>query len=119
MVSVFYFLCDYVCILIYCPFQSHIMHNKCCVNCRIYGWGGLYDVYPHGLYPAFFQLDPILDIGARTDQMGFNKNQRKSLQKYPRGLSDLCLILSETAKAVRRLLGIFATLCNRSLSAPP
>lgn len=40
MVSVFYFLCDYVCILIiYCPFQSHIMHNKCCVNCRIYGWG--------------------------------------------------------------------------------
>ncbi len=39
MVSVFYFLCDYVCILIYCPFQSHIMHNKCCVNCRIYDWG--------------------------------------------------------------------------------
>lgn len=47
--------------------------------------GGFYDVYPHGLYPAFFQLDPVLDVGARTDQMGFNKNQRKSLQKCPRG----------------------------------
>lgn len=27
--SVFYFLCDYICILFYCPFQSHIMKNKC------------------------------------------------------------------------------------------
>lgn len=39
LVSIFYFLCDYICILFYCPFQSHIMHNKCCVNCRIYDWG--------------------------------------------------------------------------------
>ncbi len=39
MLSVFYFLCDYICILFYCPFQSHIMGNKCCVNCRIYDWG--------------------------------------------------------------------------------
>lgn len=39
MITVFYFLCDYICILIYCPFQSHVMKNKCCVNCRIYDWG--------------------------------------------------------------------------------
>ena len=39
MLSVFYFLCDYICILFYCPFQSIIMKNKCCVNCRIYDWG--------------------------------------------------------------------------------
>lgn len=39
MLSVFYFLCDYVCILFYCPFQSLIMRNRCCVNCRIYDWG--------------------------------------------------------------------------------
>ena len=39
MLTVFYFLCDYICILFYCPFQSHIMKNKCCVNCRIYDWG--------------------------------------------------------------------------------
>lgn len=39
MLTVFYFLCDYICILFYCPFQSHIMNNKCCVNCRIYDWG--------------------------------------------------------------------------------
>lgn len=39
MLSVFYFLCDYICILFFCPFQTGIMKNKCCVNCRIYDWG--------------------------------------------------------------------------------
>ena len=39
MLSVFYFLCDYICILLFCPFQSFIMKNRCCVNCRIYDWG--------------------------------------------------------------------------------
>lgn len=39
MLTVFYFLCDYICILFFCPFQSGIMKNRCCVNCRIYDWG--------------------------------------------------------------------------------
>lgn len=39
MLAVFYFLCDYICILFFCPFQTYIMKNKCCVNCRIYDWG--------------------------------------------------------------------------------
>lgn len=39
MLSVFYFLCDYICILIFCPFQSWIMKNHCCINCRIFDWG--------------------------------------------------------------------------------
>ena len=39
MLTVFYFLCDYICILFYCPFQHLLMKNKCCVNCRIYDWG--------------------------------------------------------------------------------
>jgi hypothetical protein len=39
MLTVFYFICDYICILFYCPFQSIAMKNKCCVNCRIYEWG--------------------------------------------------------------------------------
>lgn len=39
MLTVFYFLGDYICILFFCPFQSVIMKNKCCVNCRIYDWG--------------------------------------------------------------------------------
>jgi len=39
MLTVFYFLSDYICILFFCPFQTFIMKNKCCVNCRIYDWG--------------------------------------------------------------------------------
>ncbi len=39
MLTVFFYLCDYICILFFCPFQTFIMHNKCCINCRIYDWG--------------------------------------------------------------------------------
>ena len=39
MLTVFFFLCDYICILFFCPFQTFVMKNKCCVNCRIYDWG--------------------------------------------------------------------------------
>ncbi len=39
MLTVFFYLCDYICILIYCPFQHLMMKNRCCVNCRIYDWG--------------------------------------------------------------------------------
>lgn len=39
MITVFFFLCDYICILIFCPYQTTIMKNRCCVNCRIYDWG--------------------------------------------------------------------------------
>ena len=34
----FYGVCDIVCILFYCPFQSWLMHNRCCTTCRIYDW---------------------------------------------------------------------------------
>lgn len=39
MLTVFFFICDYICILFFCPFQTFVMKNKCCVNCRIYDWG--------------------------------------------------------------------------------
>ena len=31
-----YGVCDMICILFFCPFQSWIMKNKCCSACRIY-----------------------------------------------------------------------------------
>ena len=39
MLTVFFYLCDYICILFFCPFQTLIMKNRCCINCRIYDWG--------------------------------------------------------------------------------
>ena len=36
--SAFYSVCDIICILFFCPFQSWMMHNRCCTTCRIYNW---------------------------------------------------------------------------------
>ncbi len=38
MLTVFYFLSDYICILFFCPFQNMIMGNKSSINCRINDW---------------------------------------------------------------------------------
>ncbi len=31
-------VCDIICILFFCPFQTWIMKNRCCTTCRIYNW---------------------------------------------------------------------------------
>ena len=33
-----YSVCDIVCILFFCPFQTFILKNRCCTDCRIYNW---------------------------------------------------------------------------------
>jgi hypothetical protein len=33
------YVCDLVCVLFFCPFQTFLMKNRCCVNCRIFAWG--------------------------------------------------------------------------------
>ncbi len=33
-----YSVCDVICILFFCPFQTWFMKNKCCTTCRIYNW---------------------------------------------------------------------------------
>ena len=38
LISLFYSICDMICILFFCPFQTWFMKNKCCGSCRIYNW---------------------------------------------------------------------------------
>ena len=38
LISLFYGVCDMICILFFCPFQTWFMLNKCCTTCRIYNW---------------------------------------------------------------------------------
>ena len=54
MLTVFFFLCDYICILFYCPFQTEVMKNKCCVNCRIFDWGHFMMFTPMLFIRSFF-----------------------------------------------------------------
>ena len=44
-----YSICDIVCILFFCPFQTCFMKNKCCSSCRIYNWD-----YAMMFTPLFF-----------------------------------------------------------------
>lgn len=38
LISLFYAVSDMICILFFCPFQTWMMHNRCCTTCRIYNW---------------------------------------------------------------------------------
>ncbi len=44
-----YSVCDMICILFFCPFQTWFMKNKCCTVCRIYNWD-----YAMMFTPLFF-----------------------------------------------------------------
>ena len=46
-------VCDMICILFFCPFQSWFLHNKCCGSCRIYNWD-----YAMMFTPLFFVRTP-------------------------------------------------------------
>ncbi len=40
MISVLFYVCDLICVLIWCPFRL-IMRNRCCTTCRIFNWDHL------------------------------------------------------------------------------
>ena len=49
LLCLFYSVCDMICILFFCPFQSWFLKNKCCAACRIYNWD-----YAMMFTPLFF-----------------------------------------------------------------
>ncbi len=49
LLSCAYSVCDMICILFFCPFQSWFLKNKCCSTCRIYNWD-----YAMMFTPLFF-----------------------------------------------------------------
>lgn len=38
LIALAFSVCDIICILFFCPFQTWFMKNKCCATCRIYNW---------------------------------------------------------------------------------
>ncbi|MEA4814733.1 MAG: hypothetical protein VB112_07495 [Oscillospiraceae bacterium] len=54
LLTLFYFMCDLIAVLVFCPFSRFIMHNKCCMTCRIYDWGAIMAYTPMFFVPAFF-----------------------------------------------------------------
>ena len=54
LISMFYFLSDVICVLIYCPFQRLFMKNRCCVTCRIFNWDSIMLCTPLMFIPSWF-----------------------------------------------------------------
>ena len=54
LLSMFFYLSDLICVVIWCPFQSFIMKNRCCINCRIFNWGHLMMYTPLLFIKNFF-----------------------------------------------------------------
>ena len=40
LVSVAFYVCDLICVLIWCPFRL-LMRTRCCTTCRIFNWDHL------------------------------------------------------------------------------
>ena len=38
LIALGFSVCDIICILFFCPFQTWFMKNRCCSTCRIYNW---------------------------------------------------------------------------------
>lgn len=53
LLSCAYSICDIICILFFCPFQTYLLKNKCCATCRIYNWD-----YAMMFTPLFFVRKP-------------------------------------------------------------
>ena len=41
LISAFFYVCDLICVLFWCPFRVFIMKNRCCTTCRIFNWDHL------------------------------------------------------------------------------
>ena len=59
MISVCFYVCDLICVLIWCPFRL-IMKNKCCTTCRIFNWDHLMMFSPLIFAGGFYALSLVV-----------------------------------------------------------
>ena len=50
IIAIFFYVCDLICVLIWCPFRL-IMKNRCCTTCRIFNWD------------HFMMFSPLIFVG--------------------------------------------------------
>ena len=59
LISVFFYVCDLICVLIWCPFRL-IMKNKCCTTCRIFNWDHIMMFLPLVFTCGFYGLSLVV-----------------------------------------------------------
>lgn len=55
MISVVFYVCDLICVLIWCPFRL-LMKTRCCTTCRIFNWDHLMMFSPLVFAGGFYGL---------------------------------------------------------------
>ena len=63
MISVLFYVCDLICVLIWCPFRL-IMKNRCCTTCRIFNWDHLMMFSPLIFMRGFYARSLVLMAAA-------------------------------------------------------
>lgn len=63
MISVIFYVCDLICVLIWCPFRL-IMKNRCCTTCRIFNWDHLMMFSPLVFLGGFYATSLVLMAAA-------------------------------------------------------
>ena len=56
LITLAYGVCDMICILFFCPFQTWIMKNRCCTTCRIFNWDHLMMFTPMIFMGGFYAV---------------------------------------------------------------
>ena len=63
MISVIFYVCDLICVLIWCPFRL-MMKTRCCTTCRIFNWDHLMMfsplIFAGGFYAASLVVMALL-----------------------------------------------------------
>lgn len=59
MISMAFYVCDLICVLIWCPFRL-IMKNRCCTTCRIFNWDHLMMLTPMMFIGSFYSYSLLL-----------------------------------------------------------
>ena len=59
MCSVCFYVCDLICVLVWCPFRL-MMGNRCCTTCRIFNWDHLRMFSPLIYLGGFFAISLVL-----------------------------------------------------------
>jgi len=59
LISVLFYVCDLICVLIWCPFRL-ILKNRCCTTCRIFNWDHLMMFTPLLFVGGFYSISLLL-----------------------------------------------------------
>jgi len=59
IISVFFYVCDLICVLIWCPFRL-MMKTRCCTTCRIFNWDHLMMFSPLIFVGGFYSVSLVV-----------------------------------------------------------